>query len=159
MAFVTPPTFSDSAVLTATQLNQLSSSVNSLQSAANQPTPGFLMVAVEDDGTRYFWMRHAAANDYLHFRITQADPDSVDVYITPDGDSEVHVWDDGAPPSGTTEYVLRLSTGDATEDGGATGATTLSVTLDDLQFYTIKVVLGVASGNSTIESIEERSTA
>lgn len=83
------PTFTDGAVLSAAQLNQLGDAVRTLRSAIETASMAFVTVSASNvGGTLSFWVRHA--NRYLVFRAT-GDVNEYDLTITPEGGAAVLV--------------------------------------------------------------------
>lgn len=85
---ITYPTFTDGAVLTATQLNQLGTAVATLRSAID--TVGYPFAQVElslpgATGTASFWMRHTHRWLVIYGDIN--DVNEYDINVTPEGGS------------------------------------------------------------------------
>jgi len=87
MAYQTNPTFSDGNVLTATQLNILSSNIaflHSIVSGVNQPFTGQTITG-DGDSRSYTFRRQGR---YLHFQCTNVTNDIDEFYIRIDGTRE-----------------------------------------------------------------------
>jgi hypothetical protein len=109
MAWTTPPTFEDEAVLSASDMNILSDDLEYLNGyvAGGNPAVASVVSLASEGGatprsTHYFVIRHL--HQYLHARIL-SDGDDDDVKISY-GAKEV--FEDGSP-DGTEDYVIDLS--------------------------------------------------
>lgn len=89
MSFVTPPTFADGNVLSASQLNTLAANQNYLAGLASSVNPGFTEFNLGGSGDEvYISMIHA--HDWLYVRTYHPSDDcSVKVYHSGDGFSAV----------------------------------------------------------------------
>lgn len=67
MAWTTPPTFVDGAILSASQLNILSDDLEELHGAIAGSNPGQPSVALPTDGDVFYLIRHI--HPYLHLKI------------------------------------------------------------------------------------------
>ncbi len=68
MAWTTPPTFVNGAVLSAAQMNILSDDIEYLRGFVSGANPGVPEVTITDNGDIYFLIRHLF--QYLHLRVT-----------------------------------------------------------------------------------------
>jgi hypothetical protein len=105
MSFVTPPTFVDGAVLTATQLNQLSDGVRFLNGLGGQSIGATLMVNHTSDTPAVYYYAGRHTHRYLHI-----------LYVGTLGDDLLFengattVYHDGNPENGYVDAVVDLQT-------------------------------------------------
>lgn len=141
---ITYPTFTDGAVLAASQLNQLGDAVATLRSAIDSVNLPFQPVTLVNVGaSKSFWVRHL--HRWLVFRATSADVNEYDVTVTPEGGSPTVVLNN----AGTLD---RIDPSDWVDLDTVTG-------LDVGDFYRIDVaIVDPSVSTMTVFMLYERPT-
>lgn len=93
MAWVTPPSFSSGAVLSATALNTLSEDLSFLHGLVSGANPAMASIELTVDGACYAVIRHK--HRYLH--VVYLCQDDIKIYYSGDGSTWTQVFHDGAP--------------------------------------------------------------
>lgn len=111
MAYTTPATFVDEAMLTAAQLNTLSAAIVELQSAGAQPVmPWVIRVATSSSGTTYTaWMRHT--HRYLWWRLdfgAAGQGDDITLTIYPESGGSTVLYTDATAANASYALVEDL---------------------------------------------------
>ncbi len=125
MSWVTPPTFTTGAVLTATQLNTLSDDLEYLHGFVSGANPAITAVQLAADGDAYALIRHM----HRYLWVQYAANDDVRIYY-----DATEVYHDGAPAGTREGHVIDLD----------------SFGLTVGQLYTIKLSLDSDSGGVRI---------
>lgn len=140
MPWVIPPTFADGEILTATKLNQLADAVRFLNGVGGVPSVGINSYAEGPAGgpgshTGYYEVRHR----YRYLK----------VYFWSDGADTFKIYCNDVlalnvtPANGHTTLVVDLNS-------------VAGLSLSNLQFYEVKVYVGIPSGRSIkIKFIQE----
>ena len=143
MPWVTPPYFADGEILTATKLNQLADAARFLNGIGGAPAVGEncwaeTVGAAGGSTTRYKTIRHK--HPYLKVYYWTDGMDSLKVYC-----NGILAYNNGNPPSGDQIVTITL-------------ASVAGLTLTNLQFYEVRVEIGIDPNKSIkLKMVQEES--
>jgi hypothetical protein len=158
MPYTTPPTFVDTNILSAADLNILSDNQEWFAGIAGGPNPG--IVSQSTTGGVDFFMVFRNRQRYLNFKYTfvgGSGGDYMKLWIKDNGGSYIQIFEDDPPGAGTTEYVDLTATKLKYEGEGGSptgpdinGGSGLALTAGN--WYSLKIESGVSSGGGDAET-------
>lgn len=114
MAYTTPPTFADNAILTAAQLNILSDNIEFLYSLISGVNIPFSSQTLSGSGNTRKWVfRHAARYLHYKFRLTSGTSDELDIRL---GAADTVEFTDATNRGAPYEWTGYLDLAATTED-------------------------------------------
>lgn len=117
MAYTTPPTFADNAILTAAQLNILSDNIEFLYSLISGVNIPFSSQTLTGSGNTRKWVfRHAARYLHYKFRLTSGTSDELDIRL---GAADTVEFTDASNRSAPYTWTGYLDLTATTEDPAA----------------------------------------